>query len=93
MLGSIETVGVSTAGRFTCTWLVLRLPVRALTGVRPGVTLPTAELFAALVVWGLSGGHTLMQQSACGVRKLRSRGEAVFVDESAESVAARDGGG
>ena len=34
MLGYIETVRVSTPGRFTCTLLILRLPVWALTGVR-----------------------------------------------------------
>jgi adenine/guanine phosphoribosyltransferase-like PRPP-binding protein len=52
----------------------------------------TRRLSARLVVIGvctagLAFGVALAQSTGCGVRKVRSRGVAVFVDESAESVA------
>jgi hypothetical protein len=40
----------------------------------------------------ISFGGLAIVAAACGVRKLGSSGEAVFVDESAESVSAFDGG-
>ena len=43
--------------------------------------------------FGAGGSAVRTCAVGCGVRKVGSCGEAVFVEESAESVAALDGGG